>query len=142
MDTVQKQVLEFHNAGGHLINDVPSYIDDKTIILRQRLITEETNELFNAMCDCDLVSIADALADLLYVVYGTAVSYGIDMEPISAEVHRSNMTKFGNPGEYQNTCDESGKSIKDAGGKTLKPSTYDPPRLVSILESQMPINNP
>lgn len=135
MNKVQQQVLEFHQAGGHVINTQPTLIDDRTIQLRKRLIREEFNELIEAMeIRKDFVLIADALADLLYVVYGTAVSYGINMDPVSDEVHRSNMTKFGKPGEYAETCDESGKSIKDAGGKTLKPSCYEPPNLGPILE--------
>lgn len=135
MNPVQEQVLEFHRAGGHVVNTKPTIVDEKTYTLRRRLITEESEELFDAMYQGNMVEIADALADLLYVVYGTAISYGIDMEPISAEVHRSNMTKFGKVGEYQATCDETGKSLKDAGGKTLKPSTYESPCLGPILEN-------
>lgn len=137
MNPVQQQVLEFHQAGGHLVNERPTYVDAQTLDLRVRLITEEVNELFYAMEESSLSDIAKELADLLYVVYGTAVSYGIDMEPVSAEVHRSNMTKFGNPGEYRETCDETGKSIRDAGGKTLKPTCYEPPKLGPILKAQM-----
>lgn len=140
MNPVQAQVLEFHKAGGHLINDTPTAIDSKTTLLRERLIREEIfDELIPAMWQGNIISIADALADALYVIYGTAISYGIDMQPISDEVHRSNMTKFGKPGEYQDTCDASGKSIKDAGGKTLKPSTYEPPDLGPILTAQLPL---
>ena len=136
MNPVQQQVLEFHRAGGHVINERPTIIDSPTTVLRWKLVAEETIELIDAMEQNDLEAIAKELADLLYVVYGTAVSYGIDMEPISAEVHRSNMTKFGKLGEYRETCDASGKSIKDAGGKTLKPSTYEPPNLAPIIEEQ------
>lgn len=136
MDQVQKQVLEFHRAGGHVINSEPTSIDRETIFLRVRLMIEELAELIDAMAEENLEHVAKELADLLYVTYGTAVSYGIDMEPISAEVHRSNMTKFGNPGEYAATCDETGKSIKDAGGKTLKPSCYEPPNLAPLLKAQ------
>lgn len=137
-DTVQQQVLEFHRAGGHVINTTPTLLDPngvldrQTIMLRVRLIDEEILELVEAMEAGDLRGVAKELADLLYVVYGTAISYGIDMEPVSRAVHQSNMTKFGNPSEYESTCDETGKSIRDGGGKTLKPSTYVPPDLSFI----------
>lgn len=140
MNKVQQQVTEFHIAGGHLLNRLPTLVDDKTKSLRKRLISEEAEELFDAMEAKDLVLVADALADLLYVVYGTAVSFGIDMQPISDEVHRSNMTKFSTAGAYEKTCDETGKSLKDEGGKTLKPPCYEPPALASILATQVPID--
>lgn len=141
MNPVQAQVLEFHKAGGHLINDRPTTlnISAETELLRFRLTIEEFEELCGAMAARDIAGIAKELADMLYIIYGTAISYGIDMQPISDEVHRSNMTKFGKPGEYQDTCDASGKSIKDAGGKTLKPSTYEPPNLEPILATQLPL---
>lgn len=139
MNKVQTQVTEFHKAGGHVTNSLPTMVDDKTLSLRRRLISEEAEELFEAMEAGDLILVADAIADLLYVVYGTAVSFGIDMQPISDEVHRSNMTKFGKPGEYKETCDNTGKSLKDEGGKTLKPSCYEPPCLEPILAAQAPI---
>lgn len=132
MNPVQQQVLEFHRAGGHVINTQPTLVDHKTADLRYRLMREELVELMDAMTIKDIQAIAKELADLLYVVYGTAISYGIDMESVSLAVHQSNMTKFGNPGEYASTCDETGKSTKDAGGKTLKPSTYVPPDLSFI----------
>lgn len=141
MNKVQQQVTEFHKAGGHVINSLPTLVDSKTISLRRRLISEEAEELFEAMESGDLVLVDDALADLLYVVYGTAVSFGIDMQPISDEVHRSNMTKFSTAGAYETTCDETGKSLKDEGGKTLKPPCYEPPQLAAILVAQMPIVN-
>ncbi len=70
----------------------------------------------------DLPAIAKELADVLYVVYGTAVSLGIDMEPVFKEVHRSNMSKVG--------------GYKREDGKWVKPSTYSPASLDKILEAQ------
>jgi len=70
----------------------------------------------------DTVAVAKELADLLYVVYGTAVSCGIDMEPVFREVHRSNMSKVG--------------GHKREDGKWVKPSTYSPARLELILVAQ------
>jgi len=66
--------------------------------------------------------VAKELADLLYVVYGTAVSCGIDMEPVFREVHRSNMSKVG--------------GHKRADGKWVRPATYSPARLEPILGAQ------
>ena len=122
MDKLQKGVLEFHKTFDILINDVPTITDDTTNVLRLRLIKEELGELEKAIEDKDLCEIADAIGDILYVVYGTAVSFGIDMEPISDEIQRSNMTKVG--------------GHKDAGGKWIKPVTYSPVDLKPIIEKQ------
>jgi predicted HAD superfamily Cof-like phosphohydrolase len=136
VNRTQQQVIEFHRAGGHLINDCPSLIGPRTLELRRKLIEEELDELLEAMYQESLSDIAKELADLLYVVYGTAISYGLDMEPISDEVHRSNMTKFSVAGAYAETCDQSGKSIRNAVGKTLKPPGYEPASLAPIIEQQ------
>jgi predicted HAD superfamily Cof-like phosphohydrolase len=81
---------------------------------------EELSELEKAMEEGDLVGIADGLADLLYVVYGTSVSYGIDVRPIFEEVHRTNMAKVG------------GAVRED--GKVLKPDGWLPPDIAPLLE--------
>lgn len=91
--------------------------------LRISLMVEELHELEMAMAYDDLTLMADGLADLLYVVIGTAVAYGMDIEPIFDEVHRSNMTKKGGP------------QRKD--GKALKPETYEPPDLAPILTKML-----
>lgn len=78
------------------------------------------------MTNDDIVGIADALADLVYVVYGTAVEYGINMQPISDEVHRSNMSKLG----------EDGKAIHRVDGKVLKGPNFTPPDLATIIKNQ------
>lgn len=87
--------------------------------LRMSLMVEELHELEVAMAYDDLVLVADGLADLLYVVIGTAVAYGMDLEPVFDEVQRSNMTKLGGP-----TSPE---------GKQLKGPDYSPPELDAIL---------
>ena len=69
-----------------------------------------------------LAALAKEMADLLYVVYGTAVSYGIDMEPVFREVHRSNLSKVG--------------GYKRADGKWVKPPTYSPADIQPIIEAQ------
>lgn len=123
MKSEQLMVREFHKEFGLLINNNPTIIPDSVVQLRERLIKEELDELvIAALSEPNLVDIADALADLLYVVLGTAVSFGIDIEPVFAEVHRSNMTKKG------------GHLRSD--GKWIKPDTYSPADLISIIESQ------
>lgn len=73
--------------------------------------------------DAILIEIADALTDLLYVVYGAGHAYGIDLDKCFAEVQRSNMSKLG----------EDGKAIKREDGKVLKGPNYSPPNLRKIL---------
>ena len=91
--------------------------------LRYDLIDEELTELHEGMQNEDLVEIADALTDLLYVVYGAGHAYGIDLDKTFAEVHRSNMTKLG----------EDGKPIRREDGKVMKSSRYEPPKLQEIV---------
>ncbi len=91
--------------------------------LRFDLIDEELTELHEGMQNESLVEIADALTDLLYVVYGAGHAYGIDLDKTFAEVHRSNMTKLG----------EDGKPIRREDGKVMKSSRYEPPKLQEIV---------
>ncbi|HMK21662.1 MAG TPA: MazG nucleotide pyrophosphohydrolase domain-containing protein [Terriglobales bacterium] len=122
MKDEQSMVQEFHRTFEILIGDRPSIPDDATKDLRIRLIQEEFDELKEALVKEDLVSVAKEIADLLYVVYGTAVSYGIDMEPVFQEVHRSNLSKVG--------------GYKRADGKWVKPSSYSPACLEPIVDRQ------
>lgn len=91
--------------------------------LRQRLILEEAAEAVMALSADNLPDIAKELADLIYVTLGTAVSYGIDLEPIWAEVHKSNMAKL---------------PVTDDMGKVLKPDDWVSPeaKIKSILKKQ------
>lgn len=91
--------------------------------LRIDLIREEFDELRTAIVDDDIVGIADALTDILYVVYGAGHAFGIDLDACFEEVHASNMTKLG----------PDGKAIKNENGKVMKPATYRPPNLAAIL---------
>lgn len=122
MNDAQRMVQEFHEQFEIHVAPSPSIPEEPTQILRKRLIQEEFDELQEAMLEKDLPSIAKELADLLYVVYGTAVSLGIDMEPVFQEVHRSNMSKVG--------------GHKREDGKWVKPPTYSPASLDKILEAQ------
>ena len=123
MTKEQKSVLEFHEKFGATINCKPCLPSPEDRELRVKLIMEELVELKDA---ANIVQVADALGDLLYVVLGSAVCYGIDLEPVFAEIHRSNMTKLW-PG---------GKVFKNDYGKILKPPTYSPARLVEIIQKQ------
>ena len=122
MNASQQMVLEFHQQFDIHVASVPTLPNEATECLRIRLIQEEFDELQEALHQKELPSIAKELADLLYVVYGTAVSYGIDMEPIFHEVQRSNMSKVG--------------GYKREDGKWVKPSTYSPANIAPILEDQ------
>ncbi len=115
-------VRSFHVAFDLPRRDVPQAAAPDERALRQSLIREEFEEFVRASEADDLVGVADALADLLYVVYGAAVTYGIDIRPVFAEVHRSNMAKVG--------------GRKNAVGKLLKPEGWQPPQLEPILRAQ------
>lgn len=134
MDKIQQMVREFHEKFDVIVNDRPTELDAATMYLRLSLIGEEVQELEMDGFDMlsippkpDLVQIADALGDILYVVYGTAVSCGIDMEPIVAEIHRSNMSKM----------QADGTIIRREDGKIIKPDTYSPADIKSIIEAQL-----
>jgi predicted HAD superfamily Cof-like phosphohydrolase len=120
--TAQSMVERFHRLFDIFVQPRPGPIDERTRVLRERLIQEEFDELKQAMANEDLPAIAKELADLLYVVYGTAVSYGIDMEPIFREVHRSNMSKVG--------------GYKREDGKWVKPASYSPAAVAPIVAEQ------
>lgn len=122
MNDEQKMVQEFHEQFDIHVATTPLVPDEATQTLRNRLIQEEFEEFQEAMQSKDLSAMAKELADLLYVVYGTAVSLGIDMEPVFNEVHRSNMSKVG--------------GYKRADGKWVKPPTYSPAFLDNILNAQ------
>jgi len=109
---------EFHRKYGHCVSEKPTTVSQAVRNLRIRLIDEEAGETIEALQDANLVEIADGLADLLYVVFGTAVSYGIPIDEVFKEVHRSNMTK---------TLD------KDNGGKTMKGPDWESPKIREII---------
>jgi len=122
MTDEQGMVAEFHRTFGIAEGRTPTVPDEATRALRVRLIQEEFDELREALEQADPAAVAKELADLLYVVYGTAVSCGIDMQPVFREVHRSNMSKVG--------------GHKRADGKWVKPPTYSPARVEPILAEQ------
>lgn len=122
MTNEQAMVESFHRRFDIMVRATPTDLDEQTKQLRVHLIQEEFDELKEAMATGNLAAVAKEMADLLYVTYGTAVSYGIDMEPMFHEVHRSNMSKVG--------------GYKRADGKWVKPPTYSPADMDSIIDAQ------
>lgn len=119
------KVTEFHRAHGHPAPDAATLLPRTVQDLRYLLIEEEYHEYFAAAEAGDLVAIADALADLAYVVIGTAVAHGLTrFGDIFDEVHRSNMSKLG----------EDGKPIIRDDGKVMKPDGWEPPDIKKFLE--------
>jgi predicted HAD superfamily Cof-like phosphohydrolase len=121
-------VGEFMNAFGQEVKTKPDIPDISVQALRYDLIREELGELLQAQSDLDIVEIADALTDLLYVVYGAGHAYGIDLDTCFNEVHASNMSKLG----------EDGKPIYREDGKVLKGPNFFQPNLVDILFEKNP----
>jgi predicted HAD superfamily Cof-like phosphohydrolase len=117
-------VGDFMEACDQQVLSSPTFPDWNTQELRVSLIEEEFKELLDGISRDDIVEVADALTDLLYVVYGAGHSFGIDLDACFAEVHRSNMTKLG----------PEGRAIKREDGKIMKPESYSPPDLESILK--------
>ena len=111
-------------AFGQQVNIEPTMRDKSIQDLRVDLIAEELEELELAITNTDIVEMADALTDLLYVVYGAGHAFGIDLDECFLEVHSSNMSKLG----------EDGKPIYREDGKVLKGPDYFPPDLKEILE--------
>jgi len=121
MSPEQRMVREFHEKYGAPLKSAPGLISPKDRLRRARLIFTEAAEFIEAADKEDLPEMVDALADLLVVVYGAALEMGVDLEPVFAEVHRSNMSKNGG---------------KDAGGKILKGPGFTPPDILGELRRQ------
>ncbi len=113
-------VREFHFRFGQCVNDKPTPITPDQSYFRAKLMKEELCETVEAMALGDMTEVADGLCDLIYVCLGTAVEYGMDLEPLFKEVHRTNLLKI--PAE--------------AGGKVRKPTGWEPPRIAELLELQ------
>jgi predicted HAD superfamily Cof-like phosphohydrolase len=118
-----EKVAEFHKVFGHPVEVSPHFPEDGMIELRKELIHEEFQELLEALSKRDLVEVADALTDILYVVYGAGHTFGIDLDECFREVHRSNMSKLG----------EDGKAILREDGKVMKGPNYSDPDLKEAL---------
>jgi predicted HAD superfamily Cof-like phosphohydrolase len=118
-----RKVEEFMDAFGQKVEVMPTLPDFNVRELRLELILEEVEELVTGIDNEDLVEIADALTDILYVTYGAGHTFGIDLDACFDEVHRSNMSKL----------DENGKAIYRADGKVLKGPNYFPPDLSNVF---------
>lgn len=120
-----EQLLQFQRAYNSTINSKPTLISEDDYVLRYKLGKEELIEYFDACKDGDLIEVADALADQLYILLGTMISHGMQdvIEDIFDEVHRSNMSKLG----------EDGKPIHREDGKVLKGPNYSPPNVSKYL---------
>ena len=118
-----KKVGIFMNTFGQEVKNKASFSTDKINQLRCDLIEEELNELKEAMSNKDLVEVADALTDLLYVTYGAGHAFGIDLDKCFDEVQKSNMSKLG----------EDGKPIYNDAGKVMKGPNYFKPNLSKFI---------
>ena len=116
-------VGDFMEAFGQTIEPEPIIPDISVMELRVDLIEEELDELKVAIVVKDIVEEADALTDLLYVIYGTGHACGIDLDDCFNEVHRSNMSKLG----------ANGRPLYREDGKVLKGPNYFPPDLENVL---------
>lgn len=116
------RVREFHKAFAIPVLSAPTIPADR-VALRLALIDEERQELTEALEAGDIVEVADALTDIAYLVYGTALEFGIDLDACFAEVHRSNLSKLGG----------DGLPIYRSDGKVLKGPAYSPPDLAMVL---------
>lgn len=116
-------VREFHETYGLPIRDEVSIVSTSEAKLRERLLLEEVQEYVDAEAETDIVEIADALGDIVYIAYGTALAYGIDLDVVLAEIHRSNMSKLG----------QDGKPIYREDGKVLKGPNFTEPNLAKVM---------
>lgn len=121
-----QMVREFHETFRLPIGDVPALVTDSLHRQRHQLLLAEVTEVYNAMLQHDLPGIAQELADCVYVIYGTALVYGIDLDAVLAEVHAANMTKLG----------ADGQPIVNDAGKVLKGPNYRKPDVAGVLERQ------
>ena len=118
-----KKVGVFMKTFGQEVKNKPSFSTEKINQLRISLIQEELDELKEAITNNDLLEVADALTDLLYVTYGAGHAFGIDLDKCFDEVQNSNMSKLG----------EDGKPIYNELGKVMKGPNYFKPDLSKFV---------
>ena len=117
------KVKTFMETFGQEVKTKPSFSSDKINTLRYDLIKEELEELKIAMENKDLLEVADALTDILYVAYGAGHAFGIDLDKCFDEVQNSNMSKL----------DEDGKPMYNDSGKVMKRPKYFKPDLTKFV---------
>ena len=118
-----EKVKLFMQKYGQEVKAKANFSDEKTNKLRVDLIKEELDELTNAMDEKDLLEVADALTDILYVTYGAGHAFGINLDKCFDEVQGSNMSKLG----------EDGKPIYNEAGKVMKGPNYFKPDLSKYI---------
>ena len=118
-----EKVKTFMTTYGQEVKESASFPDENIIKLRLKLIKEELEELEQALNDKNLLEVADALTDILYVTYGAGHSFGINLDACFEEVQRSNMSKL----------DEDGKPIYNEYGKVMKGSNFSKPNLKQFI---------
>jgi predicted HAD superfamily Cof-like phosphohydrolase len=122
-------VKEFHTVFGISSLEEPcGIIEEKDYILRYNLMKEENEEYLEACRKGDLVEIADALGDKMYILFGTILKHGLQhkIAEVFDEIHRSNMSKL----------DENGKPIYREDGKILKSARYFRPDIKSVIDTK------
>jgi predicted HAD superfamily Cof-like phosphohydrolase len=125
-----RAVVAFHSAFDLPRQPMPEVsISDELAQLRVDLLVEEVGEFAEATQRRDIVALADALGDIVYVAYGAAVTYGIDLDAVLNEIHRANMSKL----------DARGRPVLRGDGKVLKSSRYQPPDIACVLAGQLPL---
>ena len=117
------KVKTFMNTYGQEVKNTPKFPDTKIVQLRIDLIQEELNELKEAINNNDIIEVADALTDILYVTYGAGHSFGVDLDSCFNEVQNSNMSKLG----------DDGKPIYNESGKVMKGPNYFKPNIKKII---------
>ena len=118
-----KRVKTFMETFGQEVKIKPSFSTDKINSLRYNLIKEELDELKEALDNKDLLEVADALTDILYVTYGAGHAFGIDLDKCFEEVQNSNMSKL----------DQNNKPIYNESGKVMKGPNYFKPDLSKFV---------
>lgn len=119
------KVMEFHKTYDCHIATIPATFASQDVRdVRIRILKEEWEEYLEAEESNDIVEVADALGDMLYIILGTAISYGIPLGRVFDEIHDSNMSKLG----------EDGKPIYRGDGKVLKGPNFRPPIIIDILD--------
>jgi predicted HAD superfamily Cof-like phosphohydrolase len=118
------KVKTFMKTFGQEVKIKPSFSTEKINTLRYDLIKEELEELKEAMENKDLLEVADALTDILYVTYGAGHAFGINLDKCFEEVQNSNMSKL----------DVNGKAIYNDAGKVMKGPNYFKPNLRKFLD--------
>lgn len=152
--TLRDQVLAFHKRFNQVIGDKPKVPDPKTVRFRMSLIAEEFFELLEATYDVhgsriggahailkalvtdgalkvDLPSFIDAVGDLMYVLEGTAIVFGVDMMPVFAEIQRANLSKEPMYVQAKDEHHATGNTIKPT-----KPEGWSPPDIAKVLSDQ------